>query len=197
MKKKHRKSTIMGRSDLPYAQRLKLQQQADIAGNREDAAKVALYCMSIAMHELEGIGYQRLIRFERRYRLLEEEFYQDGMEVGLFHAKERLEQMGMYISGEIYTAPGEGHNARRQEIRNHAMQATQAALTVGAIAMNDVFGFGADRQARIANRVEELTAEYAQKGKPFLLTEMEKIGFHVEGSRVMFAVDEDGKAVRI
>ena len=62
------------------------------------------------------------------------------------------------------------------------MQASQVACIVAAVAMNDEFGFGAERQMRIRTRVEELSKEYSEKGMKPLLEKMEKIGFHIQGT---------------
>ena len=75
-KKKHRHRSIMGRSDIPYAQRLKMQQQSNIAACRGHSARVALYINSVALHQVEGIGYQRLVRYSFHYKELEDEFYE-------------------------------------------------------------------------------------------------------------------------
>lgn len=80
------------------------------------------------------------------------------------------------------------------ENRN-SLQATQAAQYVGAVAMNDVFGFANIRQDRIREAVRENTARYAKEGEGFLLEYMEKIGFKVEGNVVRAFLDEDGKPV--
>lgn len=133
---------IMNRSDIPFAQRLKLQQRTDITVSREHAAKVAMYCMSIAMHEEKRVGYKRLIRYHRRYMEYDREFYQeDDVDVGMAHLKHRMEQIGMPISGEFFTDPVDGLTKRKQEVRDNTLQATQVALIIGTIAMNDEFGF--------------------------------------------------------
>ena len=192
--KRRKQAGIMGRSDIPLALRKKLEQEERINVNRERSAKVVLYAYSIAMHELEGIGYRRLIRFAETYRTLEDEFYED-VEVGMDHAKQRLGSMGMEISGKFLVAPDEGHTARQQEIRDNIMQAAQIAQLVVAVAMNEEFGFGEDRQIRIRGRVEELTAEYAKKGMKPLLDGMKEIGFHIIGDRAIHFTDEDGNIV--
>lgn len=194
-KPRHRpRGGIMGRSDIPLAERIRLDQLEKINANRERAAKVVLYAYSIAMHELEGIGYRRLIRFAQVYRELEDEFYEDP-EVGMEHVKQRLMEMGMEISGQWLKAPREGHTQREQEVRDNIMNAAQVAQIVGAVAMNDEFGFGQERQLRIRSRVEELTREYAQKGMKPLLDGMEKIGFYIHGEKAIHFTDEDGNVV--
>lgn len=192
--KNHKPKGVMGRSDIPYAQRLQMKQRSDIVVNREQAAKVTLYCISVAMHEIKGIGYKRLIRYSHRYMEYEREFYQD-VELGMAHAKDRMEQMGMPISGEFFTEKIDGLTKRKQEIHDHSLQAVQVALTISAIAMNDEFGFGQSVQFKISERVTELTDRYSREGIKFLLEEMEKIGFVIENGSVHFYTDDDGNAV--
>ena len=193
-KPQHRKGEIMGRSDIPYAQRIKLQQKSDVAVNREHAAKITLFCLSVAMHEIKGVGYKRLVRYSHRYMEYEREFYQD-IDLGMAHAKRRMEQMGMPISGEFFTEKVKGLTKRKQEIHDNSLQAIQVALTVGAITMNDEFGFGQEVQFRISERVTELTERYKKEGEKFLLEKMKKIGFKVEGNNVLAFMDEEGNAV--
>ena len=193
--KKRQSRGIMNRSDIPYAQRIRMQQRNSVLVNREHAARVTLYCMSYAMNELEGIGYRRLVRFAGRYKRYEDEFYQD-VELGMAHAKRRMEQMGMPISGEFFYEKMDGMTKRQQEVHDHALQAIQVALTVGAIAMNDEFGFGESRQLKISQRVTELSDRYAKEGEGFLLEKMAAIGFLVEDGRVFFTEDEEGNLVR-
>ena len=185
VKKRPRQRSIMGRSDIPYAQRLKMQQGHNIVANRGYAAKIILYCVSVALHEVEGIGYKEL----------EDEFYED-QEVGMAHATRRMQELGMSISGEFYQAPERGLSRREQEVDNHVMQACQVALIVSAIAMNDVFGFGQERQTRIRERVGELTARYQEEGAGFLLDAMAKIGFPIVDGVAMLYLDEDGNAYK-
>ena len=196
--KKHKKQSqargIMGRSDIPYAQRIKMQQTSEIVINREHAAMVTLYCMSVAMNELEGIGYKRLINFSFRYKEYEDEFYED-IEVGMARAKRRMDQMGMPISGGFFADKVDGLTKRKQEVHNHSLQAIQIALIVGAVAMNDEFGFGQERQTKISERVTELTDRYSKEGEKFLLEKMEKIGFPIIDGRAMAYTDGNGNAI--
>lgn len=193
-KKKSKARGIMGRSDIPYAQRMALQRKSDIIVNRDHAAKIAMYCLSVAMHEEEGIGYKRLVRFSYRHHAAIEEFYQD-IDVGMAHAKQRLEQMGMPISGELFTYEAEGQTKREREIGNHRLQSVQIALICGAIAMNDEFGFGQERQSRISQRANEYYARYAKEGEKFLLDKMEELGFAIIDGEANAFVDDDGNAI--
>lgn len=191
MKKKNRKS-IMGQSEIPYALRLKLQQDARINAHREASAKHILYCHCIALHEQEGIGYKRLVDFSRRYMELEKEFYSDP-EVELEHARQRLATMGIDIPEVFWKAPEEGFTKKQQEVRDNAMEATQVAILVAAVAMNDVFTIGHDRQIRIAQAVNVL----CKQNLSWLLKKMQALGFRVmPDGRVVYAMDETGKAVR-
>lgn len=184
----------MGRSDIPYAQRMAMKRQHDIVVNRDHAAKIAMYCLSVAMHEKEGIGYKRLVRYSHYFQEVVAEFYEDP-ELGMAHAKHRMAQMGMPISGEFFTHKVEGLSKREQEISDHRLQAVQVALICGAIAMNDMFGFGQERQFRISERADELSGRYNREGEKFLLDEMEKIGFVIIDGNAMAFTDDDGNAV--
>ena len=101
-KNNRHKAGVMGRSDIPYAQRIAMQQNRDIVNCRNHAAQITMFCMSIAMHEVEGIGYKRLVRFSLHFKDIVDEFYEDP-EVGMAHAKRRMEQIGMPISGEFFS----------------------------------------------------------------------------------------------
>lgn len=193
-KLKHHRRSIMGRSDIPYAQRLRMQMRQDIASNRGYAARITLYIISVALHECEGIGYGRLGRFAQRYRALEDEFYEDP-EVGMAHAAQRMAQLGLPISGEFFVAPDTG-SKRQNALDTHALQATQVAQIVAAVAMNDEFGFGPERQKRIRDRIGELARQYRDEGAGFLLEKMEAIGFPVVDGVAMVYIDQDGNAVR-
>ena len=189
-----KKGGIMGASHIPYAQRIRMQQTDRIAVNRHKSAKVAMFCNCVAMHEIKGVGYKKLVEFSLRYKEIEDEIYED-LEVGMAHAKQRMEQMGMPISGEFYNIPVPGLSKQDQQVHNHALQAAQISLIAGAIAMNDLFGYGKIVQERISRRSMEISEEYNKKGLDWLLEEMEKIGFLVVGGEVRAFLDDDGKAV--
>ena len=122
------------------------------------------------------------------------EFYED-VEVGMAHIKQRLSQHGIEISGEFYAAKLPGATETEQKLYDHAMQSIQVAQLVGAVAMNEVFGFGKVRQERVRESVQKETARYAREGENFLLEAMEKIGFKVEGNIVRAFVDEEMKPI--
>ena len=192
MKKKNK--GIMGASHIPYAQRLKMQQTERIAVNRNHAAKIAMFCKCVAIHEVKGVGYRKLVEFSLRYKEVEDEIYLDP-EVGMAHAKQRLGQMGMHISGEFYAVQMPGLSKRDQQVHDHAMQAAQIATVASAIAMNDVFGYGKVVQERIELRTAEIPDKYNRKGFDWLLGELEKIGFLIVNGEVRAFLDDDNKAV--
>ena len=192
MKKKNK--GIMGASHIPYAQRIKMQQTERIAVNRNHAAKIAMFCKCVALHEVKGVGYRKLVEFSLRYKEVEDEIYLDP-EVGMAHAKHRLGQMGTPISGEFYAVQMPGLSKRDQQVHDHAMQAAQIATVASAIAMNDVFGYGKTVQERIELRTAEITDKYNRKGFDWLLGELEKIGFLIVNGEVRAFLDDDNKAV--
>lgn len=192
MKRKNR--GIMGASHIPYAQRLKMQQTERIAVNRNHAAKIAMFCKCVALHEVKGVGYKKLVEFSLRYKEVEDKIYEEP-ELGMAHAKHRLDQMGMPISGEFYAVQVPGLTRREQQVHDHAMQAAQIAAIASAIAMNDVFGYGKTVQERIEKRTAEIADEHNRRGFDWLLSELEKIGFLIVDGQVRAFIDDDNKAV--
>ena len=195
--KKHKKSKahgIMGRSDIPFAQRMAMQHKNDIVVNRNHAAKIIMFCDSAAMYDVEGISYKRLIRFAHHFKEVIDEFYEDP-DVGMAHAKHRLEQMGMPISGDWYSIQIDGLSQKEHEIQNHRLQAAQIAMICSAISKNDVFGFGKERQDRISIKAKEYTSRYNREGEQFLLDKMAEIGFLVIDGEVIAYADDDGNAI--
>lgn len=192
---KHKKNRgIMGASQIPYAQRLKIQQQDRIAVNRNFSAKVAMFCKCLSLHDVKGVGYSKLVEFSLRYKEVEDEIYED-LEYGLDKARRRMEQMDMPISGELYHIPMPGMSKRDQEVYNHSVQSVQISCIASAIAMNDVFGYGKVVQERIELRATERTEEYNKHGFDWLLGEMEALGFLVVDGEVRAFLDDDNKAV--
>lgn len=192
--KKKKRRGLMQRTDIPYAQRLKMQHETDIVNCRNHSAQIVMFCTSVALHEIEGIGYKRLTEYSLYYKKVIDDFYED-IDVGMAHVKRRMEQMGMPISGEFYSVRQEGLSCKDQQLHDHTLQAAQVAQLCNAVAMNDFFGFGRERQERISERVTELTGRYAKEGQGFLLEKMQEIGFDVVNGHVMAYADEGGKAV--
>ena len=196
MAKRNKHRNLMSCSNIPYALRLKMQKEAEIVDCRDHAARIAMYCTSVALHEIAGIGYQRLARFAVHHKKLVEEFYLD-QEVGMAHCAKRMQDFGMPIDGEFYIPPEDGSSKRDRELQTHALQAVQVALILGAIAANDVFGFGFERQKRLCERINELATKYNREGQNFLLEKLEKIGFEIQGGKAMVYLDEEGNAVSL
>lgn len=193
--KTHRRvGAIMTRSDIPYAQRMAMKLQHDIVANREHSAKITLFCMSISMNRIYGIGYKRLVRFSHTFKTINDEFY-DDIEMGMAHAKHRMEQIGMPISGEFFAVDFSDKSKRDRAIAGHSLHAVQVALICGTIAMNEEFGLGKDKLTKIQETVNELTARYAKEGEGFLLEEMRKLGFIIIDNTVICCVDQDNEPV--
>lgn len=197
-KKRRQTGGIMGRSDIPFAQRLKMQQRHDIGWSREQGARMTMYCWAVAMHMVEGKGYKSLVRFAARFREIDREFYRDGdIEYSMDQARRRLADMGIEISGEILLAPDDpGRTKRQMEIKHNIVQATQAAVICACIAANDVFGWAKVRLDRVRDKAEELTARYAREGEGFLLEYLEKLGFVIVDGHAVGFVDENDQPVR-
>jgi hypothetical protein len=195
---KKKNKGIMGASHIPYAQRLKMQQADRIAVNRNHAAKIAMFCKCVAIHRVKGAGYKSLVQFSLRYKEVEDEIYGengDELEYGLDKARRRLAQLGIGISGELYSVKMPGFSKREQQVHDHAMQSAQIAMIASAISMNDVWGWGATVQERIELETTKVTEEYNKHGFDWLLGEMEKLGFLVVDGEVRAFLDDDNKAV--
>ena len=194
-KKTHRKDrSFLGRSDIPYAQRLAMKRQTDIVSNREHAAKIVMFCESVALHDVEGIGYKRLVRYSLVHRELIDEFYED-IEVGMDRARRRMQQIGMPVSGQFFKLDEADESLKEREILDHRLQASQIALFCSKIAIHEVFGYAWERQQRISDRSRELSARYAKEGEGFLLKEMQKIGFPIVNGKIVAYTDEEGNAI--
>ena len=191
MKRKNNRRGIMGCSNIPYAQRLKMQQESDIVNCRNHSAKIAMYIISVALHDVVGAGYRSLVRFARHHKTLVEEFYQD-QDVGMAHCVKWMEELGMPISGEFFIAPPDGSTIRELEVKTNALQAIQIAMILGAISANIIYGLGAKRQRRLNDRIREISTRYNQEGQGFLLAEMAKLGFEVTpDGRVLYVENSE------
>ena len=196
-KKRRQTGGIMGRSAIPLALRLKMQQRHDIGWSREQGARMTMYCWAVAMHMVEGKGYKSLVRFANRFREIDKEFYSQEIEYSMDQARRRLADMGIEISGEILLAPNDpGRTKRQMEIKHNIVQATQAAVICACIAANDVFGWANVRLERVREKAEELTARYAREGEGFLLEYLEKLGFVIVDGHAVGFVDENDNPVR-
>lgn len=196
-RKRRDKSGIMGRSDIPLAQRIRMQQRHNIGWSREHSARMTMYCWSVAMHMVEGKGYKSLVRFANRFREIDKEFYSQEIEYSMDQARRRLADMGIEISGEILLAPSDpGQTKRQMEVRHNIVQATQAAVICACIAANDVFGWAKVRLERVREKAEELTGRYAKEGEGFLLEYLEKLGFVIVDGHAVGFVDEDNNPIR-
>lgn len=100
MSKKQRKKPQTGhqpvRSDIPYAERLRMNKFRTIAEHRDDSAITALKVACVALNDTEGLGFDRLCRFALHLQDLMSAFYADPdtEEVKL---NERLRKIGFYV----------------------------------------------------------------------------------------------------
>lgn len=184
----------MGRSDIPFAQRMAMQHKSAIVANREHSAQVTMFCVCGALHKIYGVGYKRLVRYTLTFKKLLDEMY-DDIEVGMAHAKQRLSQHGIEISGELFLVKLPGASAKEQQIHDHALQASQIAQVVATVAMNQEFGFGEKRLKQTLEGVNELSARYAKEGDGFLFAMMEDVGFKIIDGKVSAFMDDDDNIV--
>lgn len=192
----HRNGGLMGRSDIPYVQRIQMDRKLDVATNREHAAKIAMMYICCALNESEGIGYKRLVPFIQRMMEYDHEYYSDDPDLKMSHFKRRFEQIGITVSGELYEVPTDGLAGRELEVQQNRVHAMQIALYCGVVAMNDEFGIGLQRQTRVAEKISEYSKRYKKEGEGFLLEKMLKIGFAVDAyGHIRAYVEDDGTVV--
>lgn len=63
--KKQKKSKSINNSNIPYAERLRVNKLANIAAHRDDAHLTELKIALVSLNESEGLGYVRLSRFAK------------------------------------------------------------------------------------------------------------------------------------
>lgn len=98
------------RSDIPYKDRLMVNNFATIAQHRDHSALVANKIRMIAENDEEGLGYLRLSRISKRYHFLNEEFYQDP-EYQEAKVDERLRHIGFLVEdGRVFCAEDDEDN---------------------------------------------------------------------------------------
>ena len=94
----------MQRSDIPYKDRLMVNQFANIAQHRDHSAVVANKIGMVALNDLKGMGYIQLTRWGKLYHCLNEEFYQDP-EYQEAKLDERIRKMGFVVEeGKVIIA---------------------------------------------------------------------------------------------
>ena len=104
------KAKGMQRSDIPYKDRLMVNQFANIAQHRDHSALVANKVGMVALNDTEGLGYLRLSRFAKRYHFLNEEYYSDP-EYQEAKLDERLKKLGFLVEeGRVFCAEDEEDN---------------------------------------------------------------------------------------
>lgn len=97
----------MGCSGLPYAQRLKMQHQVDIVDCRDHAARIAMYCTSMALHDVFGFGPDRQRRLTDRIKEISTRYKHQGQGFLL----EEMSKLGFAIvDGKAMVFMGENGN---------------------------------------------------------------------------------------
>ena len=97
----------MQRSDIPYQDRLMVNQFANIAQHRDHSAVVANKIGMVALNDLKGMGYIQLTRWGLLYNSLNEEFYSDP-EYQEAKLDERIRKMGFVVeNGKVIVAEDE------------------------------------------------------------------------------------------
>lgn len=98
------KAKGMQRSDIPYKDRLMVNQFANIAAHRDHSAVVANKIGMVALNDLKGMGYIQLTRWGLLYNSLNEEFYTDP-EYQEAKLDERIRKMGFVVEeGKVIIA---------------------------------------------------------------------------------------------
>lgn len=106
-KKIKNNSNRVQRSDIPYKDRLMVNQFANIAQHRDHSAIVANKIGMVALNDLKGMGYVQLTRWGLLYNLLNEEFYTDP-EYQEAKLDERIRKMGFVVeNGRVIVAEDE------------------------------------------------------------------------------------------
>lgn len=109
-KKVRTKSKGVQWSDIPYKDRLMVNQFANIAQHRDHSALVANKVGMVALNDTEGLGYLRLSRFAKRYHFLNEEYYKDP-EYQEAKLDERLKKLGFLVEeGRVFCAEDDEDN---------------------------------------------------------------------------------------
>ena len=103
------KAKGMQRSDIPYKDRLMVNQFANIAQHRDHSAVVANKIGMVALNDLKGMGYIQLTRWGLLYNSLNGEFYSDP-EYQEAKLDERIRKMGFVVEDGkvIYTEDENG-----------------------------------------------------------------------------------------
>lgn len=75
--KTKKKTRHIERSDIPYAERLRMNKLAGIAAHRDDAHLTELKIALVSLNESEGLGYVRLSRFAKVQQKNRDAYYKD------------------------------------------------------------------------------------------------------------------------
>lgn len=106
----HPRRAKFANSDIPYKDRLLMNQYTTVAEHRDHAALVAMKIATVALNDTEGMGYMRLSRFAKHQEELTELYYTDP-EYQEQKLNERLQQLGFkVVNGRLYGAVDQDGN---------------------------------------------------------------------------------------
>lgn len=74
---KKKKTSHMNRTDIPYAERLRMNKNATIAAHRDAAHLIELKLSLVSLNEVKGMGYVQLSRYAQVQQRNREEYYND------------------------------------------------------------------------------------------------------------------------
>lgn len=84
------------RSDIPYAERLRVNKLANIAAHRDDAHLIELKLSLVSLNESEGLGYVRLSRYAAKQQKNRDEYYKDP-EYNSVKLDQAVRQLGFIV----------------------------------------------------------------------------------------------------
>lgn len=109
------------RSDIPYAERLRMKKLEHIAEHRDDAHLIELKLSLVSLNEALGLGCIRLSQYAKVQQQNREKFYADH-EYERVKLDQAVRQLGFIVEdGRLIAALGEEGKvipAKKQEVRN-------------------------------------------------------------------------------
>ena len=171
-KKIRTKTKGVQRSDIPYKDRLMVNQFANIAQHRDHSALVANKVGMVALNDTEGLGYLRLSRFAKRYHFLNEEYYKDP-EYQEAKLDDRLRQLGFLVEdGRVYCAEDDNDEI----VPTSTLALSPDILYVREqVAPADLFGQLAEEAVEVAHAAMKMQ-RILTGTNPTLVTEKEAMG---------------------
>lgn len=106
----NKRNPKLERSDIPYAERLRLKKLQNIAAHRDDAHLTELKIALVSLNESEGLGYVRLSRFAQTQQKNRDAYYKDP-EYESVKLDQAVRQLGFIVEdGRLICAVDEEGN---------------------------------------------------------------------------------------